>query len=216
MSDLTPELARLREEYTRGGLHRHDLDQNPVVQLQRWLEEAIVAQVPEPTAMSLATATRDGAPSVRVVLLKGLDQEGLQFFTNYRSRKALELAENSQAAVCFWWAELQRQARVVGRVEKLPPEISTAYFATRPRGSQLGAWCSPQSAVLRGRSQLDTQLREAEERFAAGDVPCPPFWGGFRLIPHEFELWQGRPSRLHDRFRYRRQDTDWMIERLAP
>ena len=194
------------------------LDPDPLVELRRWLEEAREAGLHEPEAMALATATPAGAPSVRMVLLRGLDERGLSFFTNYESRKADELAANPDAAVVLnWGPPLRRQARVEGRVERLTEEESLAYFRTRGRESRLGAWASPQSRPLADRAELDDRYAAADARFAdVRDVPLPPFWGGFRLVPRAFELWENRPNRLHDRARYERVGDGWSRVRLAP
>ena len=212
------ELADIRQDYDRDVLHRRDLDTSPTVQLQRWLDDAITANVEEPTAMTLATTSRDGVPSARIVLLKGLDADGLRFFTNYESRKAREMAENPRASLCLFWVALHRQVRVDGTIEKLPRDASAAYYHSRPRGSQLGAWASPQSVPIASREALEDRLRAVEKRFQNDDpVPLPDFWGGYLLRPTEVEFWQGRPSRLHDRFRYSRDGQDrWRVERLAP
>ena len=217
MQDLTD----IRTEYAREGLHERDVDPSPMVQLDTWIRAAIAAKHPEPTAMTLATATAEGEPAARVVLLKGLDERGLVFFTSYESDKGRQLAENPRACACFFWVLLERQARVTGAVTKVSREESEAYFRSRPRDSQLGAWASQQSTVLEGKADLESRLQEVRARFGDGEVPCPPQWGGYRLVPDRMELWQGRPSRLHDRLRYTRtpsaaSDASWRIERLSP
>jgi pyridoxamine 5'-phosphate oxidase len=204
-------------EDTERGLAEGDVDPDPVVQFGRWLGDAQAAGLVEPTATTLATATADGRPSARMVLLRGVDQRGFVFYTNYESRKAAELAANPRAALVFWWGELQRQVRVEGRVEKTSQEESAAYFATRPLGSRLSAWASPQSQVIPGRAVLDRRVAELAAAYPGGDVPLPPFWGGYRLVHEVVELWRGRPNRLHDRLRYTRAEGGgWRVERLAP
>jgi pyridoxamine 5'-phosphate oxidase len=189
---------------------------DPFAQFSEWYQLAERVEKPLPNAMALATASAAGRPSVRMVLLKDFDSSGFVFFTNYRSRKARDLARNASASLLFYWASLDRQVRIEGRVVKVSAEESAAYFATRPVGSQLGAWASPQSAVLPGRGALEARFQDAQRKYAAR-IPCPPHWGGYRLIPRELEFWQGRPDRLHDRIRYRRQRTGrWKAERLAP
>jgi pyridoxamine 5'-phosphate oxidase len=219
---MTIDLTSLRNEYRRAGLSERDVHPSPTKQLERWIADAVAAEHPEPAAMVLATATRDGEPSARVVLLRGLDEDGLVFYTNYESDKGKALAENPRASACLHWVLLERQVRVSGRVEKVSRAQSEAYFAGRPRESRLGAWASAQSSVIAGRDELERRLAEVRARFAGdgereADVPCPPFWGGYRLIPATVELWQGRPSRLHDRLRYTRVgDGAWRIDRLSP
>lgn len=190
-------------------------DDDPIGVLQAWLDEARAA-VSAPDAMTLATATPDGKPSARVVLLRGLDERGLTFFTNRASRKGDELRSNPHAAVALHWWELGRQVRVEGVVAELPTEESAAYWSTRPRGSQIAAWASPQSKPLADRAELDLRVSEAEERFADDDVPLPPFWGGYRLVPESIELWTHRDDRLHDRVRYVREQGGWRRELLGP
>jgi pyridoxamine 5'-phosphate oxidase len=194
-----------------------DLDPDPVVQFTRWLEEAAAAGVRWPGAMTVATVGADGRPSARAVLLRGHDERGFTFFTNRVSRKGRELASTSHAALVFYWEPLDRQVRVEGAVSELSSEESTAYFRTRPRGSQLAAWASPQSRPLGSREELERLYREAEERFGdAAEIPLPPFWGGYRVRPDVIELWQGREHRLHDRIRYERSSDTWSATRLAP
>jgi len=193
----------------------HDLGSDPIEELRAWIHEA--GEVTnEPQAMTLATATRDGKPSARVVLLRGLDEHGLTFFTNRTSRKGDELGRNPHAAVAMHWWELGRQARVEGVVEEVTAEESTSYWETRPRASQIAAWASPQSLPLADRSDLDARVAEVEELFAGSPVPLPPFWGGYRLVPESVELWIHRDNRLHDRFHYVREGAGWRRERLAP
>jgi pyridoxamine 5'-phosphate oxidase len=214
---MAVDLTAIRTDYARAGLEERDVDPSPIAQLDRWLKEAIAAQHPEPTAMTLATTTREGEPSARVVLLKNLDDRGLVFFTGYGSDKGRQLAENPRACACFFWVLLERQARVTGNVTKVARAESEAYFASRPRASQLGAWASSQSAVLAGRAELEANLAAVTARFADGTIPCPPEWGGYRLDVERLELWQGRPSRLHDRLRYvRSAPATWRIDRLSP
>ncbi len=209
-------IADLRRSYTLGGLRRAQLEANPLQQLQKWLQQAIDAELLEPTAMTLATVDQSGRPSARVVLLKGLDERGFVFYTNYQSRKARELAANPHAALVLYWAELERQARVAGVVDKISRDEAGVYFQSRPRGHQLGAWVSTQSDVIPDRAVLDERLREIDRKYPEA-VPLPPFWGGYVLSPIEIEFWQGRPNRLHDRFRYTKQPEGlWLIERLAP
>lgn len=208
-------IADLRKDYTQRGLHETDVDDDPFVQFGRWFDEALAAQLPEPNAMTLATATPDGKPSARIVLLKGYDARGFVFYTNYESRKGQQLINNPYAALIFYWTELERQVRIEGRVAQVTAHESDEYFFSRPRGSRLGAWTSPQSQVIAGRETLDERLRQYEAQFA-DDVPRPQHWGGFRVEPDVIEFWQGRPSRLHDRLRYRRNRERWVIERLAP
>jgi pyridoxamine 5'-phosphate oxidase len=194
-----------------------DLDASPFVQFERWFEDAKRAQPEFPEAMTLATVGVDGVASARVLLMKGFDQHGFVFYTNYNSRKAAQLHENPRAAMVFWWPALQRQVRIEGAVVKTAEEESDAYFATRARGSQLGAWASDQSHVIAGRGDLDERCRQMESTYRDRPIPRPPHWGGYRLIPISIEFWQGREDRLHDRFIYRLRDAkDWVIERLAP
>jgi pyridoxamine 5'-phosphate oxidase len=195
-----------------------ELDPNPIVQLQRWLDDAIEAGLSHPTAMSLATADADGRPSTRHVLLKGLDERGLEFHTNYESRKGRDLAVNPQAAVVFPWFGMWRQATATGTVGKVSPEDSDAYFDSRDRGSQISAWASPQSDVVPDRAWLEQRVAELERRFDGQQIPRPPHWGGFRLRPDTIDFWYSQPDRLHDRFRFERADGDdtWTVSRLAP
>lgn len=208
-------LADLRREYRLARLELEDIALDPLVEFERWLAQALEAELVEPYAMTLATATPDGVPSARIVLLRGVDPRGLTFFTDYRSRKGQDLSANPRAALCFYWGELERQVRVTGTVEKVSREESAAYFATRPRGSQLGAWASTQSSVLATRDELEARWNDLAAKYPE-QVPLPEHWGGFRVRPESFEFWQGRESRLHDRFVYTREGDAWRIERLAP
>jgi len=206
-----------RYEHAAHGLRRFDLDPNPIKQFSNWFTAAIEADIRDVNAMSLATAGPDAKPSVRVVLLKGFDQDGFVFFTNYESEKGLQLEANPYASMSFYWIELDRQIRISGKAERTSREESQTYFHSRPIGSQLGAWASRQSEVLDGRRVLDARMAEMTERYGNQRIPLPPHWGGYRVKPDTIEFWQGRPNRLHDRFRYTRQvDGNWLIERLAP
>jgi pyridoxamine 5'-phosphate oxidase len=193
-----------------------DLAADPIQQFRAWFEAALSGGIPEPSATSLATATRDGRPSVRLVLLRGYDERGFVFFTNYESRKGRELEANPQAALVFFWQGLERQVRIEGRVEHVSARESDEYFQTRPPGARLGAWASRQSEVIPDRQALEIQCRELERQFPDGKIPRPAHWGGYRVIPETIEFWQGRPNRLHDRLRYTRQSNGWLIERLSP
>lgn len=198
-------------------LHKSDLHPRPIQQLKAWLADAQAAGIQEPKAMTLATATPDGIPSARMVLLRGLDERGLVFYTHYDSPKAHDLTANPRAAVVFYWAALGRQVRVTGTISRVAHAESEAYFASRPVGHRLSAWASPQSQPIPDRAYLEDRLAEVTERFADGDVPLPPYWGGFRLTPDTFEFWQSGENRLHDRFRYIQvEGAAWLIERLAP
>src|SRR5881394_529159 len=206
-----------RYEHVGKGLRRSDLNPNPIRQFANWFTAAIEAGIRDVNAMSLATAGRDARPSVRIVLLKSFDQDGLVFFTNYESTKGKQLEANPDAALGFYWIELDRQIRISGKVEKTSREESQAYFHSRPVGSQLSAWASRQSEIVDARRVLDARMAEMTERFGNKRIPLPPHWGGYRLKPDVMEFWQGRPNRLHDRFRYRLgNDGNWLIERLAP
>jgi pyridoxamine 5'-phosphate oxidase len=206
----------MRREYAREGLAEADVDADPVVQFGRWFEQAEQGGLLEPHAMTLATATPDGRPSARMVLLRGFDQRGFCFYTNYQSRKGDELAANPRAALVFWWDKLERQVRIEGRVERTSRAESEAYFSSRPPGSQLSAAASPQSRVIDGRATLERRVTELATGQRDGRVPLPEFWGGYRLAHEVVEFWQGRPNRLHDRLRYRRSGSGWKLERLAP
>jgi pyridoxamine 5'-phosphate oxidase len=213
------DLADMRREYQAGGLRRADLDANPIAQFQKWFAQAepiLRAKKLDANAATLATADQDGRPSARIILLKGLDKRGFIFFTNYGSRKGLELSANPHAALNFFWAELERQISISGTVERVSRADSERYFHTRPRNSQLAALGSDQSTIVKDREALEARFRELEEKFP-GEIPLPPNWGGYALNPVRLEFWQGRPSRLHDRFAYTRQaDGQWKIERLSP
>ena len=208
-------LADLRNEYSREMLDEASIDRDPVRQFQAWMQEAINAQVPEPTAMTLSTIGAKGRPSGRIVLLKGADARGFVFFTNYGSRKGRELAANPAAALTFMWKELERQVRIEGAAEKVSAEESGAYYATRPLGSRIGAWASPQSETIANRAWLESRWEQLAKEY--GESPaCPPHWGGYRVVPDYFEFWQGRRSRLHDRIAFSREGHEWTIARLAP
>lgn len=210
-------LAALRRRYARGELDEADVAPDPLTQFAAWLDEALAGQVAEPNAMVLATATSDGVPSARTVLLKGLDERGFVFYTNYESAKAADLDANPRAALVFPWHAMERQVRVTGTAERVSREESAAYFASRPRDSKLGAWASPQSQVVADRATLDRAYAELEARWGEDEeIPLPDFWGGYRVRPERVEFWQGRHGRLHDRIGYRREDAGWVIERLAP
>ncbi|MEJ7633729.1 pyridoxamine 5'-phosphate oxidase [Aeromicrobium sp.] len=212
----SPDLARMRAEYARDGLEEAAAGDDPLALFGRWLGEAIDAGLHEPNAMALATATPDGRPSSRIVLLKGLDDRGLTFFTGYESRKGAELAANPRAAATMLWHPLQRQVRVEGPVARIDEAESDAYFQSRPRGSQIGAVASPQSRRIASREVLEERVIEVEQIFAGHDVLRPPIWGGYRIALEQVEFWQGRESRLHDRLRYLRQGDGWRRDRLAP
>jgi pyridoxamine 5'-phosphate oxidase len=210
-------VARLRKEYTRAGLKESEADRNPIEQFRTWFDEVLTSNLHEPNAMVLATATLDGRPSARVVLLKGFDERGFVFYTNYEGRKGEELETNPHCALLFYWGELERQVRVEGRVRRVPDKESDAYFAGRPRGSQLGAWASEQSRPVGDRGALEHRLRELEAEYEGREVPRPPFWGGYRVEPETIEFWQGRENRLHDRLVYlRSEDGGWRRGRLQP
>jgi pyridoxamine 5'-phosphate oxidase len=215
---MTPPLsiADLRREYARARLDERDVSPDPFAEFARWFAEAQAAEAAEVNAMILATATPDGRPSARVVLLKGFDRRGFVFFTDYRSRKGGELEANPRAALTFYWGELERQVRIEGTVTRTSLEESEHYYRTRPVGSRLGAWVSHQSRPIASRQALEDGLREVERRFTGSDVPLPPHWGGYRVGPACFEFWQGRENRLHDRIRYGREGEGWKVERLSP
>jgi len=210
------DIATLRKDYALAGLTADELKVNPIDQFNRWFDQAHKAGVIEPNAMTLATADEAGFPSARTVLLKGVDDRGFAFFTNYQSAKGRELTANPRATLVFPWLALERQVVIRGTVDRVSRAESEAYFETRPIGSQMGAWASTQSTLVKSRQDLEDQLAVVERRFAGRPVPIPPHWGGFRLSPVTMEFWQGRPNRLHDRLRYRREGDDWIIERLNP
>ena len=218
MDRTTPQdVSLLRKEYRQAGLRREDLDPDPIAQFRRWLTEAMAAELPEPNALVLSTS--DGSRcSSRTVLLKAFDERGFVFFTNYGSRKARDIAAQDQVSLLFPWYAIERQVGILGRAERISAADSLAYFASRPRGSRLGAWVSAQSSVIDSRRMLEMQWQAMQRRFASGEIPLPSFWGGFRVRPLEIEFWQGRENRLHDRFRYLRTEelVPWGIERLAP
>lgn len=209
------DLAALRSEYKKARLDEGDLPADPTAAFQRWFADAERAQVPEPSAMTLATVGADGTPSARIVLLKGLDARGFTFFTDFRSRKGKDLDAHPRACLLFFWHALERQVRITGDVTQIDDAESATYYKSRPLGSRIGAWASEQSAVIADRATLEARVAEAKKKFG-DDPPLPPHWGGFRLLPDEIEFWQGRESRLHDRLRYSKDETGWTIERLSP
>jgi pyridoxamine 5'-phosphate oxidase len=208
-------IADLRQEYMRAGLGEADADRDPIRQFERWFEDALRARLPLPNAMTLATISAQGAPSARVVLLKGIENGGFTFYTNYRSRKARELEAHGTACLLFMWSELERQVRIDGRIERVSAAESDAYYASRPLGARLSAWASPQSQPVASRATLEAAMAEARARYGE-TPPRPEHWGGYRVLPTEFEFWQGRADRLHDRLLYSREGGDWRIVRLAP
>ena len=210
------DLAQIRREYSREELSEDQVDPDPIVQFGHWMAEAIAAELPEPTAMCLSTVDAEGKPSSRMVLLKGFDGDGFVFFTNYNSRKGRDLAENPNAALTFFWPELERQVRITGLADKVSPEESDEYFKTRPFTSRVGAWASDQSEVLSSKMALAAKAAKLAVKYATGNVPRPPHWGGYRVGPDLIEFWQGRPSRLHDRIVYKLIEDEWKISRLSP
>lgn len=216
MSALITDPSQLRVDYKRAALSERDAASDPFELFTRWFDEAVAAAIPEPNAMALATVDAAGRPAARIVLMKGIDARGVVFHTNYDSRKGRDLAGNPRAALLFFWVGLERQVRIDGTAERVSAEDSDAYFAARPRGSQISAWASPQSAPVADRAWLEARFAECEARFASGAVPRPPNWGGVRVVPDRFEFWQGRLSRLHDRLVWSRQGDRWTIGRLAP
>ena len=211
------DLESVRREYLRGGLHRADLADEPMEQFNAWMRQALEMGLTDPTAMTLATVSAEGRPSQRIVLLKKVDARGFVFFTNYQSRKAREISQNSHVSLHFPWHEIERQVKVCGRAEKITTAESLRYFLSRPRESQVAAWASPQSNAISSRTFLLNQFESMKTKFAAGEVPLPDFWGGFRVIPDQMEFWQGGKNRLHDRFQYTLSAGEgWTIERLAP
>lgn len=218
MSGKKEFLATLRHDYDKTALHREDLDASAIKQFEKWFDEAVAQQVIDVNAMTVSTVSLDGMPSARIVLLRSFDERGFVFYTNYQSHKARDLSYNPKVCLSFFWPQVERQVRITGLAERQSAEESDAYFALRPRGSRLGAWASPQSQVIASREVLEQGVADTEARFGdAEDIPRPSFWGGFVVRPLTIEFWQGRPSRLHDRFRYDIQsDNTWAVERLAP
>jgi pyridoxamine 5'-phosphate oxidase len=210
-------IADLRLEYSAQSLHESDVAKDPIDQYEKWWQQAVASEIKEPNAMILATASADGVPSARVMLLKGFNKEGFIFFTNYKSYKSMQLEENPKASLVFFWGELERQVRIVGVVSKTDDAVSEAYFQSRPIGSRIGAWASPQSSVVESRDWLDAQYEKLTQEFSGKEIKRPPHWGGFVVRPVLIEFWQGRPGRLHDRIQYTLQEGgSWKIERLAP
>ncbi|WP_372964874.1 pyridoxamine 5'-phosphate oxidase [Marinobacter sp.] len=210
------DIGDMRRDFESEGLNREHLNDDPVIQFQNWFEDARQAGILEPNAMSLATTGADQMPDIRTVLLKYFDDRGFVFYTNYGSRKACELEENPRAALLFPWIGLNRQVRIQGTVEKVSKTESLKYFTSRPRGSQIGAWVSEQSKAITSRGLLEQKVAEMKRKFSSGEIPLPGFWGGYRVVPERMEFWQGRPSRLHDRFEYIREANAWTIQRLQP
>jgi pyridoxamine 5'-phosphate oxidase len=208
------DLSSLRKEYLQSGIVRDDLKISPIEQFSLWFSQAVDAEIIEPTAMSLATA--DDSISIRTVLLKYFDEKGFVFFTNYESKKSRQIQKNPQAAILFPWLALERQVKIIGRVEKISNLESLKYFSSRPKDSQVGAWASEQSARISSRAVLIEQFASMKKKFTKGDIPLPDFWGGYRVVPQSIEFWQGRANRLHDRFMYERQESEWTISRLSP
>lgn len=216
MEEIINFLNSKRREYAGQELNKSSVNKNPITQLALWMEDAVNAQVPDPSAMTLSTTDQQGKPSSRIVLLRGAIEDGLVFYTNYNSKKGSQLASNPNVAVNFFWVELHRQIRIEGVVEKVDAAISDAYFASRPRESQLAAHASEQSSVLRNRDELEAIFTSLKEKYAESPVPRPEDWGGYRIVPNYFEFWQGRPNRMHDRIAYTKIETSWKIDRLAP
>jgi len=210
------DITNLRKDYCQAGLNRDDLSDTPFEQFHKWFEQAQDAELDEPNAMSISTVSSQGIPSSRTVLLKIYDEKGFVFFTNYNSMKAQDIEANPNVAILFPWLPLERQIRITGQAQKISAKESFAYFTSRPKGSQLGAWISPQSKIIESRNFLKQKLVEMKAKFANGDIPLPSAWGGYRIVPSRFEFWQGRTSRLHDRFVYEKNDDAWLINRLAP
>ena len=210
-------IADIRKDYQLQTLSEQDISADPIQQFTKWWEEAIQSEIDEVNAFTLATSSLQGKPSARIVLLKGYDNKGFIFFTNYESAKGNELANNPQASMVFFWKELQRQIRIEGSIEKVSPRESDEYFSSRPEGSRIGAWASPQSKIITDRSEIEINAQKYQQQYADGNIPRPPYWGGYRLKPLQIEFWQGRANRLHDRIQYTVQkDNSWKIERLAP
>ena len=209
-------LADLRHDYSQKELSRSSVDPDPIAQFSRWMDAALDSAVIEPTAMTLSTVDLSGKPSSRVVLLKGFDENGFVFYTNYESKKGSDIASNPHVSLHFFWPDLERQIIIAGIAGRTSREESESYFASRPLESRIGAWASKQSSVITARDELERSVAQIRARFANGEVPCPPFWGGFRVKPRRIEFWQGRRSRLHDRIVYDRVDSNWKIERLSP
>ncbi len=211
------QIADIRKDYRLQTLGEHDVADNPIAQFSKWWDEATASDITEINAMTLATVSPEGKPEARIVLLKGFDEKGFIFFTNYDSAKGKEMAANPYAALVFFWKELERQVRVEGKVEKVSAEESDAYFNSRPIGSRVGAWASPQSQVIKSRTEIEEKWKINQEKFSGSKIPRPSFWGGYRVKPTSIEFWQGRSSRLHDRLRYRQNEAkNWLLERLAP
>lgn len=211
------EIERIRASYEKGTLEFKDLLNDPLEQTRQWFEIAVGLEIYDANACTLATVNEAGQPSARTILIKGIDEQGLLFYTNYYSRKGREIEKNNQGAILFFWKEMERQVRIEGRIEKISEEQSKTYFQSRPKGSQLGAWASPQSKVIIDRSTLEDRLSELSDIYKNHDkLPIPAHWGGYRIVPHYYEFWQGRPNRLHDRFEYKQIENEWLINRLAP
>jgi pyridoxamine-phosphate oxidase len=216
MEDLRLYINTLRHDFSKQTLNENDVNLNPILQFEKWFKEAVDSKVNEPNAMTVCTASKNGKPSARILLLRNFNENGFVFYTNYNSRKGEEIEQNPQAALLFFWPELERQVRIEGTLEKQSAAESDVYFNTRPRGSKLGAWSSPQSKTVNSRKILDDAYNTYSEKFPTENVPRPDFWGGYVLKPQSIEFWQGRPSRMHDRILYTLEQNNWKIERLAP